>query len=214
MADELPDEDQELQDLIGELESDDDELEDEESEDTVDPEELEDENGDEPPFSPDEPDDPEPEEQKEEPEEEPKAELVDDEPDDLPLDVINPAPMSPSEAAGEILNLREVVANHNRDYDQIRSQLKADRAKTDGVINILLAKVQDDEAKSAEVQALVQALDILAKTNDSAVKLLDSKSRLVTSTKSSVQTMIQQNFNGGNSEELEDLLGQPDNDEA
>jgi len=214
MADELPDEDQELQDLIGELESDDDELEDEESEDTVDPEELEDENGDEPPFSPDEPDDPEPEEQKEEPEEEPKAELVDDEPGDLPLDVINPAPMSPSEAAGEILNLREVVANHNRDYDQIRSQLKADRAKTDGVINILLAKVQEDEAKSAEVQALVQALDILAKTNDSAVKLLDSKSRLVTSTKSSVQTMIQQNFNGGNSEELEDLLGQPENDEA
>ena len=75
-----------------------------------------------------------------------------------------------------------------------------------------MSKLQDEEASATETESLVKALDILASTNDSAVKLLDSKSRLIASAKSTIQTLIQQNFGTGDSKELQDILNQPEDE--
>ena len=115
-------------------------------------------------------------------------------------------------AADEIIDIKKFVAEHTRDYDSVRDNLRADRAKTDGVIQLLLQRVQDEDASATECESLVKALEILAKTNDSAVKLLDSRSRLIASTKSTIQALIQQNFGTGDSAELQNLLDQPDDE--
>jgi hypothetical protein len=113
----------------------------------------------------------------------------------------------------DILNLKEMINQHSGDYRRVRQNLEIDRAKIDGVIALLLSKVESGDASSAEVESLVKALDVLAKTSDSYVRLLDSKSRLISSTKSAAQTLIQQNFGSGvDMNELEDILQQPDDD--
>jgi len=116
--------------------------------------------------------------------------------------------IDPSEIADEIIDIRRFVAEHNRDYNAALSNLKSDRAKADGLVQILMQKLQDDAASSTEVETLVKGIEILARTADSMVRLLDSKSRLVTSTKAQTQALIQQNFSGGASGELQKLLEQ------
>jgi hypothetical protein len=134
----------------------------------------------------------------------PAVELADVAGEPLPID---------SPPAQDIMDLREVVKRFDGDYAEVQRNLKIDRGKVDTVIALLLQKVETGTATATDTESLVKALDVLTNTNGHAVKLLDSRSRLLSATKSAVGALIQQNVNvGGNDLELQSILSQPIDD--
>jgi len=116
--------------------------------------------------------------------------------------------VDPSAAADEIIDIRKFVIEHNRDYNAALSNLKSDRAKADSLVQILMQKLQDGEASNTETETLVKGIEVLSRSADSMVRLLDSKTKLVTSTKAQTKALIQQNFGGGTSDALQKILNQ------
>jgi len=113
------------------------------------------------------------------------------------------------EVPEDVLDIREFIRQHNRDYTETKSNLRADRAKADELVRLLLKRVDDGTASNQETEAVVQAIKCLVDSNGHMVRLLDSKSKFLSASKSSVGTLIQQNFGyGGASTELEDILTQ------
>jgi hypothetical protein len=122
------------------------------------------------------------------------------EPSDLPL-TSDPAPANSE--------LKAVVDKFDHDYGEVQTNLKSDRKKIDSVIDILLARVRANTDAETDTMSLVKALGVLADTNGHAVKLLDSRSKLLAATKSTLnanQTNI--NITGVDSE-LQKILDQP-----
>jgi len=130
------------------------------------------------------------------------------EPPTEPVEPENPdLPIEPSPA--EIADLRETVKRFDRDYDEIQTCLKVDRSKIDGVISILLERVRNGSASEADTISLVKALSVLTDTNGHSVKLLDSRSKLLSATKSSFNA-VQTNVSiTGADTELQSILQQP-----
>ena len=141
-----------------------------------------------------------------------------DEPQGDLLDLHKESPLDATEAdaaADEILNIQEFINRHRRDYMVASSYLRVDRGKIDTVVAMLMEKVRDGVAKGPEVESLVRALGELVKTNDTQVRLMDSHSKLISSAKSSISTIIQQSFGGSEATELQKILQQgqqPDED--
>lgn len=116
--------------------------------------------------------------------------------------------------SAEVFDLREVVSRFDNDYNEVQTNLKKDRSKIAIVIEALMIKL-DEGASNTETEMLVKALEVMANTNGHAVKLLDSRSKLLAATKSSAQALIQQNFGAtGNNSELQKLLAQPVDDDS
>jgi len=117
--------------------------------------------------------------------------------------------------SAEVFDLREVISRFDNDYNEVQSNLKRDRSKIDSVVRILMEKLDTGEASATETEMLVKALEVMTDTNGHAVKLLDSRSKLLAATKSSAQALIQQNFGAtGNNSELQKLLAQPVDDDS
>jgi hypothetical protein len=122
------------------------------------------------------------------------------EPTDLPLS---------SDAAPANTEIRAVVDKFDHDYGEVQANLKSDRKKIDTVIDILLARVRANADAETDTMSLVKALGVLADTNGHAVKLLDSRSKLLAATKS-VTNANQTNINiTGVDAELQRILDQP-----
>jgi hypothetical protein len=122
------------------------------------------------------------------------------EPSDLPL-ASDQAPIN--------TEIKSVVDKFDRDYGEVQSNLKGDRRKIDSVIDILLARVRANTDAETDTMSLVKALAVLADTNGHAVKLLDSRSKLLAATKSAVNAN-QTNINiTGVDAELQKILDQP-----
>lgn len=101
----------------------------------------------------------------------------------------------PSEVVqDDAVDLRYQVAQHNQFYEEVRLNLRIDRSKVDRVVKHLLEKIENNSIADDELMALVKAMEVLAKTNDSSVKLLDSKSRLISSAKNVKNTGTQVNI--------------------
>lgn len=108
----------------------------------------------------------------------------------------------------DLSDLKEVIKRFDRDYDDVQASLKIDRSKIDVVIGILLSRVQNGSASEADTISLVKALSVLADTNGHSVKLLDSRSKLLSATKSTVNA-IQTNVSVTADTELQQMLRQP-----
>jgi hypothetical protein len=122
------------------------------------------------------------------------------EPSDLPL-TSDPAPANSE--------LKAVVDKFDHDYGEVQTNLKSDRKKIDSVIDILLARVRANTDAETDTMSLVKALGVLADTNGHAVKLLDSRSKLLAATKSTLNAN-QTNINiTGVDAELQKILDQP-----
>jgi len=104
------------------------------------------------------------------------------------------------------IDIGAFIAQHDRDYTEVKGNLRADRAKADEIVRMLLERITNGTASSQETESCVQAVKLLVDTNGHMVRLLDSKSKLLTASKGSVNTLIQQNFGG--SDDLENILSQ------
>jgi hypothetical protein len=116
----------------------------------------------------------------------------------------------------EVLDVKQLIKDHDKSYCAIQENLVRDRAKIDSVVSILLAKVEVG-ASSAETEALVKALAVLTDTNGHAVRLLDTKTKLMSSAKSTIAALTQNiiNTGGGGNEDLKALLANiGENDEV
>jgi hypothetical protein len=172
--------------------------------------------------------------QEDEPEEENESELDDIEPSEVetagPLNIVSDtAPMlgpemsDPAEdieeveppnlpieqSVASIANLQEVIGKFDHDYDEVQTNLKRDRGRIDTVIDLLLQRVRNNADAETDTMSLVKALGVLADTNGHAVKLLDSRSKLLSATKTVVNAN-QTNVNiTGVDPELQNILAQP-----
>ena len=119
------------------------------------------------------------------------------------------------EAPPNAIDLQEFIRNHDRDYNEAKQNLRADRAKADEVVRMLMERVDNGSASSQETESLVQSVKLLVDSNGHMVRLLDSKSKFLSASKGTVSTLIQQNFGSGADNELEDILTQQlDEDEV
>ncbi|MCK9558375.1 MAG: hypothetical protein M0R50_10100 [Candidatus Cloacimonetes bacterium] len=119
---------------------------------------------------------------------------------DLPLGTPTPS---------NITDLNNVAEKFDHDYNEVQLNLKRDRGRIDEVIDILLVRVRANADAETDTMSLVKALGVLADTNGHYVKLLDSRSKLLSATKSAVNA-IQNNVTvTGNDAELQAILGQP-----
>lgn len=105
-----------------------------------------------------------------------------------------------------VADLQEFIRKHDHDYEETKTNLRTDRAKADEVVRILLERVGGGSASGQETESLVQAVKCLVDSNGHMVKLLDSKSKLLSATKGTA--IIQQNFGGKADTELEAILTQ------
>ena len=116
---------------------------------------------------------------------------------------------SSEEPSQDGFDLQEFIIKHDRYYEEAQSNLRADRAKADELIRMLLDRVERGTASNQETEAVVQAVKCLVDSNGHMVRLLDSKTKLLVASKGSVNTLIQQNFGDSqSSSELEDMLTQ------
>lgn len=162
-------------------------------------------------------------------EEEPKpvlapAEKPSEPPPQLPAPILE-TPESPAEKADTdlfdeeetppgVADLQEFVRKHDHDYEEVKTNLRVDRAKADEIVRMLLERVGSGTASNQETESLVQAVKCLVDSNGYMVRLLDSKSKLLSASKGTVGAIIQQNF-GRADTELETLLMQEvDEDEV
>jgi len=114
-----------------------------------------------------------------------------------------------------LIDIREFISNHNKDYEEAKCNLRTDRAKADELVRILMERVDGNDATGQETESLVQSIKCLVDSNGHMVRLLDSRSKLLSATKSSASTLIQQNFGDKSSSELEEMLTQKvDQDEV
>lgn len=116
---------------------------------------------------------------------------------------------SKKESAVVTLDLNKIVDAHDKDYQTVMANLRNDRTKIDGVISKLMEKLEDG-AKAAEIEALVKALDTQANTSNCIVRLMDSRSKMITALK---HHLVGSKVNTGPSdtdEELTQLLSQPE----
>ena len=119
------------------------------------------------------------------------------------------------EGPADMIDLGEFIRHHDKDYTEAKQNLRADRAKADELVRLLLARVDDGSASNQETESLVQAVKCLVDSTGHLVRLLDSKSKFLSASKGSVSTLIQQNFGRRASTELEDILTQQlDEDEV
>jgi len=129
----------------------------------------------------------------------PATDMEAQEPPNLPI------PSTPSNLA----DIKAVVEKFDHDYSEVQTNLKRDRKRIDSVIDLLLVRVQANADAETDTMSLVKALAVLADTNGHAVKLLDSRSKLLAATKSSV-TAAQANVTiSGVDPELQKVLDQP-----
>jgi hypothetical protein len=106
-------------------------------------------------------------------------------------------------------DLAAIVDKFDKDYGEVQANLKRDRGRIDNVIDILLKRVKDNADAETDTMSLVKALAVLADTNGHAVKLLDSRSKLLSATKSTINAQ-QTNVNiTGTDVELQNILKQP-----
>lgn len=140
--------------------------------------------------------------------EEPPPEILDPLPDNEISQIVTTA-IEISNTADEVLDVRALVKAHERDYNTISDNLARDRGKVDSVINILMAKVEAG-GSAAETESLVKALAVMTDTNGHFVRLLDSRSKLMVSAKSTIAAMVQTTVNAGtgDSEDLKRILAQ------
>jgi hypothetical protein len=109
----------------------------------------------------------------------------------------------------DISDLSSIVNRFDKDYSEVQTNLKNDRKKIEEVIEILLNRVKNNNEAESDTISLVKALDVLADTNGNAVKLLDSRSKLLSATKSTINSMQTHVSVTGNDVELQNILKQP-----
>jgi len=114
-----------------------------------------------------------------------------------------------SEQAPVSAELKSIVDKFDRDYGEVQSNLKSDRKKIDSVIDLLLARVRANTDAETDTMSLVKALGVLADTNGHAVKLLDSRSKLLAATKSATNANQTNISITGVDAELQKILDQP-----
>jgi hypothetical protein len=119
---------------------------------------------------------------------------------DLPLE---------SSASSVNIELKAVVDKFDHDYGEVQANLKSDRKKIDTVIDILLGRVRLNADAETDTMSLVKALGVLADTNGHAVKLLDSRSKLLAATKSAMNANQTNISITGVDAELQKILDQP-----
>jgi len=135
--------------------------------------------------------------------------VLEDPPPAVPATVPATDLFDPEEDDSDLLNITDFVRQHERDYDAAKNNITRDRAKADQVVAILMQRVEDGGASNQETESLVQAVKLLIDSNGHLVRLLDSKSKLLTASRGSLRTLIQQNFGGSaDSAGLEDILSQ------
>jgi hypothetical protein len=129
----------------------------------------------------------------------PAEDVEGEEPPNLPIE------QSPTNLA----DLQEVIEKFDHDYNEVQANLKRDRGRIDTVIDLLLQRVRGNADAETDTMSLVKALGVLADTNGHAVKLLDSRSKLLSATKTVVNAN-QTNVNiTGVDPELQNILAQP-----
>jgi hypothetical protein len=128
-----------------------------------------------------------------------KIDMEEDEPDLLPI-----------ESTPMVLSDLKIIADKfDKDYTEVQANLKSDRKRIDTVIDILLARVRNNADAETDTMSLVKALAVLADTNGHAVKLLDSRSKLLSATKSTGSNTQNNISITGTDIELQKILDQP-----
>jgi hypothetical protein len=142
--------------------------------------------------------------------------ILDDPPPPPVLAPVPPTDLFDTESEpDELFDIRDFIKQHERDYGDAKGNIYRDRAKADEVVRILMQRVEDGGASNQETESLVQAVKLLIDSNGHLVRLLDSKSKLLTASRGGMKTLIQQNFGRNENTDLEDLLSQTvDEDEA
>jgi hypothetical protein len=107
-----------------------------------------------------------------------------------------------------VSDLKEIVEKFDHDYGEVQANLKKDRTKIDTVIDILLQRVRAHNDAETDTMSLVKALDVLSNTNGHSIKLLDSRSKLLSATKIAI-TANQTNVNIGGDGDWAKILNQP-----
>lgn len=97
------------------------------------------------------------------------------------------------------VNIQEFIDEFRDEAAEIAQKIEQDRVLSRMVVDHLMEKVQHDEASGVETEALVSALKVMADSNTARVRLLDSRSKLLSSAKPAFA--IQQNFASGPSDE-------------
>ena len=108
----------------------------------------------------------------------------------------------------DVSELKAIVERFDFDYSEVQANLKRDRSRIDAVIDILLKRVKAHSDAETDTMSLVKALDVLANTNGHAVKLLDSRSKLLSATKSVINANQTNIAITGTDPELQKILGQ------
>lgn len=113
------------------------------------------------------------------------------------------------------LDMNHVMDSHEKDYQLVMDQLKRDRSKIDHVISILSEKVDSTNAKSADTEALVSALNVMANTNTCVVRVMDSRAKMVSALKGHItKANLSTNPSGGEGggDNLMDMLDQAEDE--
>jgi hypothetical protein len=106
-------------------------------------------------------------------------------------------------------DLKEIVEKFDHDYGEVQANLKKDRVRIDTVIDILLQRVRTNSDAETDTMSLVKALNVLSDTNGHSIKLLDSRSKLLSATKIAINAN-QTNVNiGGGVDDWAQILNQP-----
>jgi len=123
-------------------------------------------------------------------------------------------------AASEIVDLDKFINDYESDYAAIKNNLSNDRKIISDVVMHLhdrLVVTGGGGLEPEELESLVKAVQVLADTNGHSVKLLDTKSKLLSSVKSGVSAIIQNiQANGGNpsaSFDLSSILKQDEDED-
>lgn len=115
-------------------------------------------------------------------------------------------PIEPSQGGSDI---SDIVSKFEHDYNEVQTNLKGDRKKIDDVIEILLNRVKHGSEAETDTISLVKALAVLSDTNGHSVKLLDSRSKLLSATKSAINATQTNVTITGTDAELQNILNQP-----
>ncbi len=124
---------------------------------------------------------------------------------------IEPTPVTPAD--DEPVKILEYVQKHEADYQQIKANLDLDRLKADKVIGILMQKLETNTALKHDVESLVKALDVISNTNGRAVKLLDTRAKMIASIRGPMKNVFANvNAGGAGEGDLTKILSQPEDD--
>lgn len=123
-------------------------------------------------------------------------------------DMVAPAAMAVVQPRNEGLDIATELAEHQTQSRKLLAQIDDDRKQIAEVIKLYFDRVSDPTAKAAYVEQLAALMKAQVDTSNNAVRVLDSRTRLLQTFKPSAGINIQ-NIAAGSGAELMDILSAP-----